>query len=74
MVLATSSPAYARKSGLCAFNLGDYFALTNTGKYNLSFKMNVIWFPPKWKGNPKTTNVPIVTLPPVSAPIEIKKP
>jgi len=55
-------------------NLRDYFVLTNTGKYNLKFIMTVIWFPPKWKGDYKSPNVPMVALPPVKAQIEIKGP
>jgi hypothetical protein len=56
------------------FALQDYFTITNAGIYKLRFQLKVIWFPMDWKGSRKTTNVPVVTLPPVESQIEVNAP
>ena len=58
------------------FSLKDFFNITNVGKYTLTLQMKVIYFPADWKGpiRPKSTNVPVLKLPPISAQIELGKP
>jgi hypothetical protein len=62
-------PGHCEVLGESEFILQDYFSITNAAKYRLSLQMKVIWFPPGWKGTRKTTDVPVVTLPPVDARI-----
>jgi hypothetical protein len=68
-------PNHSELLGGYEFNLQDYFQITNSGKYNLTFQMRVIYFPPDWKGSikPKSTNVPIVSLSPVEATFTISQ-
>ena len=70
--LPPMDPNYSSRLDGYEFNLQDYFVITNSGKYSLTFQMRVIWFPPNWKGSRKSINVPIVNLPPVNTQIEIK--
>lgn len=67
-------PNHSEMLGGAEFVLQDYFQITNSGKYNLTFQMRVICFPPDWKGSikPKSTNVPVINIPAVNAQIEIK--
>ena len=56
-----------------SFNLQDYFVVTNSGKYQLTYEMRVV-LPHKVGGTYMelyTTNFTILTLPPVVAAIEI---
>jgi hypothetical protein len=56
-----------------SFNLRDYFEVTNSGKYRLSYKMQIV-LPQKGKGNLfYTTNFQALTLLPVEADVEIIK-
>lgn len=66
-------PNYSEMLDGYDFVLQDYFLITNSGKYNLTFQMKVVWFPSDWKGSLKTTNVPVINLPAVNAQIEIKQ-
>ena len=66
-------PNYSEMLDGSEFTLQDYFVITNSGKYFLKFQMNVIWFPPNWKGSRKTTNVPMASLPPVEVTFEISE-
>jgi len=65
-------PNHSEMLGGSDFILQDYFVITISGKYNLTFQMRVIRFPPNWKGSRKSTNVPAINLPAVNAQIQIK--
>ena len=58
-----------------SFILQNYFEVTNSGKYHLSYRMRII-LPQSIKGDfmmLHTTNLPLTTLPPVKAEVEIKE-
>ena len=72
--LPSLRPNYSEKLDGYAFNLQDYFVITNSGTYNLAIQLRVIWFLTPWKGSLKTTHVPVVNLPAVNARIDVKFP
>jgi hypothetical protein len=54
------------------FCLQDYFNIVKPGQYRLEAQLNIIWFPPGWKGSSRGTNVPIMSFPPINAQFEVK--
>ena len=54
-----------------SFNLRDYFAMTNAGKYQLTFEMKIIPTPLK-RQKLFSDPPPTITLPPVIAEVEIR--
>jgi hypothetical protein len=58
-----------------SLKLLDYFSVTDPGKYHLKLELRVVWINKRLKDNPRmllTTNLPLASLPPVEAEIEIK--